>query len=63
MPGDREAAERADAEVADDRGVGEEVERLGDERAEGRDRQADDVAVVLAASGRQETHPRGRYRG
>ena len=32
--GDRDAAERPGAEVTDDRGVGEQVQRLGDQRAE-----------------------------
>ena len=33
-------------QMPDDRGVGEDVERLRDQRAERRDRQPDDLAVV-----------------
>ena len=39
------------AEVADDGGVGEQEQRLGDQREEGRDRQPHDLAVVRRASG------------
>ena len=53
MPATASPPSGPDAEVADDRGVGEQVERLGDERPERRDRQPHDVAVVLAAAGRQ----------
>ena len=48
IAGDREAAERPGAEVADDRGVGEQVERFGDQCAEGGEREPDDLAVVRA---------------
>ena len=44
--GDAEPAERPGAEVPDDRGVGQDVERLGRERAERRDREPQDLAVV-----------------
>ena len=44
--GDAEAGELGRAEVADDRGVGEQEERLGDEREEGRDGEAQDLAVA-----------------
>ena len=44
--GDGEPGERPGAEVADDRGVGEDVERFGREGAEGRQRQAQDLAVA-----------------
>ena len=50
---DREPAERPDPEAADDRGVGQEVQRLGDERSERRDRQAHDLPVVHTAQGGQ----------
>ena len=43
---DSQPGELGRAEVADDRGVGEQEERLGDERQEGRDRKADDLAAV-----------------
>ena len=42
---DAEAGELGGAEVTDDRGVGEQEERLGDEGEEGRDGQAQDLAV------------------
>ena len=44
--GHAEPAERPGAEVPDDRGVGQHVERLGRERAERRDREPQDLAVV-----------------
>ncbi len=44
--GHAEPAERAGPEVAHDRGVGQHVQGLGRERAEGRDREAKDLAVV-----------------
>ena len=43
---DAEPGELGRAEVADDRGVGEQEERLGDEREEGRDREPEDLAAV-----------------
>ena len=43
--GDGQAGELRGAEVADDGGVGEDVERLGDERPEGGQGQADDLPV------------------
>ena len=43
---DPEAGELGRAEMADDRGVGEQEERLGDEGEEGRDRETDDLAAV-----------------
>ena len=45
QPGERQAGQRHRAEVADDGGVAEHVERLGDERAEGGDREREDLAV------------------
>ena len=42
---DAEAGELGGAEVADDRGVGEQEDRLGDERQEGRDGESQDLAV------------------
>ena len=51
IPATASPAERAGAEVADDRGVGEDVERLGHQRAERREREAQDLAVVGAGSG------------
>ena len=48
-PGHRQAGELAGAEVPDDGGVGEHVERLGDQRPEGGDRQPHDLPVVRAA--------------
>ena len=47
---DRERGELRRAQVADDRGVHEHVERLGRERAERRDRQQADLAVVAGAA-------------
>ena len=44
--GEAERGELRAAEVADDGGVDEDVERLGRERPEGRDRKAEDLAVV-----------------
>jgi hypothetical protein len=38
-------------EVADDRGVGEQEERLGHERQEGGDREPQDLAVVRVSHG------------
>ena len=49
--GDAEARELGRAEVADDGGVGEQEERFGDEREEGRDGQAQDLAVCLPVVG------------
>ena len=49
--GDAEAGELGGAEVADDGGVGEQEERLGDEREEGRHGQAQDLAVGLPVVG------------
>ena len=43
------------AQVPDDRGVDEHVERLGRERAERGEREPDDLAIVRAAAGRE--HP------
>ena len=43
---DREAGELRGAEVADDRGVDQQVERLGRQRAEGREREVQDLAVA-----------------
>ena len=51
----RQPAQLVGADVADDGGVGQHVERLGDERAEGRHRQPCDVPVVRA-------HPAGAHR-
>ena len=48
-PGDGEAGERAGAEVPDDGGVGQQVQRLGGERPERGHREADDLPVVGAA--------------
>ena len=47
--GDPERGELRAAEVADDRRVDEDVERLGRERAERRHREPEDLAVVLGA--------------
>src|SRR6185436_305170 len=44
-----ERGELRGAEVADDRGVGQQVERLGGQRAKCRDGEAEDLAVVLPA--------------
>ena len=43
--GGRHACELRRAEVAHDRGVGENVEGLGDQREEGRDRESEDLPV------------------
>ena len=51
-PGETECGDLRPAQVADDCRVGEHVQRLGRERAEGRQRQADDLAVVRGT----ETH-------
>ena len=53
--GDGQAGERPGPEMPDDRGVGQEVQRLGCERAEGGHRQAGDLAVV-GSSGRSFRH-------
>ena len=45
-PGDGETGERFGAEAPNDRGVGEHIQRLGDERPERGQRQAPDVPVV-----------------
>ena len=47
--GNRERGELPLAEVSDDRGVDEEIERLGRERAQRRNRESEDLAVVLRA--------------
>ena len=44
---DREPGQLRGAEVADDRGVGQHVDRLGDERPERRHRQPEDLPVPL----------------
>jgi hypothetical protein len=44
--GDAEAGELRGAEVADDGGVGEQEERLGDQRQEGRDGEPEDLPVL-----------------
>ena len=54
--GERERGELRRAEVADDRGVDEQVQRLGGQRAEGGQREAQDLAVVGRAA-----HPRPLY--
>ena len=43
---DAEAGERRGAEVADDRGVGEQEERLGDQREQRREREPEDLPVA-----------------
>ena len=48
--GERERGELRRAEVADDRGVDEQVERLGRQRAERGEREAQDLAVVGRAA-------------
>ena len=55
--GDAEAGERHDAQVADERGIHDEEERLGDERAERGHGEAQDVAIEAgrAASARAVT--------
>ena len=50
--GQRERRELRRAEVADDRRVGEQVERLGGERSERGEREAQDLAVVGGAAHR-----------
>ena len=45
-PGDPERCELRPPEMADDRGVDEDEGRLGGERAEGQDGEAEDLAVV-----------------
>jgi len=47
--GDGEPGQLVRAEVADHRGVDEQVERLGRERAERRQHEAEDLAVVRGA--------------
>ncbi len=47
--GERQRGELGRSEMADDRGVDEQVERLGGQRAEGGDREPEDLAVVGAA--------------
>jgi hypothetical protein len=46
LAGQAEPAERGRAEATDDRGVGEQEQRLGDERGERRDGQPEDPAVA-----------------
>ena len=46
LAGDAQAAERHGAEAPDDGGVGEQEERLGDERAESRQRQPQDLRIL-----------------
>jgi hypothetical protein len=48
--GDGERGQLGRAEMADDRGVDEHVEGLGRERAERRDREQPDLAVVRGAA-------------
>ncbi len=55
---DGEPGELAGAELADDRSVDEDVERLGRERPERRERQPPDLGVVGAAPGRQHPAPK-----
>jgi len=55
--GNRQSGQLIGAEVADDGGVAEDVERLGDQRAQGRDGQPQDLAVVRIAP---ERGPRGQ---
>ena len=45
-PGDAEPGQLRRAEVADDRGVGEQEQRLGDEGAERGDGEPEDLAVL-----------------
>ena len=47
------------AEVADDGGVGEQEQRLGDQGEEGRDREPEDLAVRLRGSLDQPSHRKG----
>ena len=49
--GDAETGELGGAEVADNGAVRHDEERLGDECAEGRDGQRDDLSVVPPAGG------------
>ena len=58
--GHRQAAQLGGAQVPDDGGVGEDVERLGGQGPERRDGQAEDLAVgrVPAGEGRAEGHSR-----
>ena len=49
--GDAERGQRRRAEVTDDRGVGEQEQRLGDQCAERGEGEAQDLAVVRAAPG------------
>ena len=49
--GDAEAGQLRGAEVADEGGVGEQEERLGDQREEGRDGEAEDRTVGRAVPG------------
>ena len=49
--GDAEARQRCRAEVADDRRVGQQEQRLGDQREEGGDSQPPDLAVRGGAHG------------
>ena len=58
--GDAEAGQLRRTEVADDRGVGEQEQRLGDQRQEGGERQAQDLAVERVRHGPQTSHVRGR---
>ena len=53
------AGELRGAEVADDGGVGEQEQRLGDQGEEGRDRQPQDLPVLGAPAwpGLQVRHP------
>ena len=46
-------------EVADDGGVGEQEERLGDQGQERRDREAQDLAVGGAGHGGESSHCKG----
>jgi hypothetical protein len=49
--GERERRELGRPDVPDDRGVGEQVQRLGRQRAERRQREAQDLTVVWGAAG------------
>ena len=57
--GDAEPGELRRTEVADDRGVGEQEQRLGHQRQEGGERQAQDLAVERVRHGPQTSHVRG----
>ena len=48
---DREGGERVGAEPPDDGGVGEQVQGFGGQRAQRRDREPDDLAIVRAPPG------------